>query len=378
MDTPFNYGRAARLIRLAVDRFNLDLQGLTVYTEAATGNFAVTTPLAVAANAECVYSISRDSPHGSAKEAYAQTGRLVNEVGSKDVVDFVREKRPDEVGAADIVTNTGFVRPINQPVVSWLKPTAAIPLMYEPWEFRSSDIDIQACWRTGVPVVGTDERDERIRTQRYVGPLAAKLSFQCDIEVLNSRIVVLGGGRMAVNAVETLEAMGAEVTLIASNARSDAVRERLDARPEEEQLTSNAFGNADGLFVIDHATHEMIIGDPGWVQTAELASANPSVTIVHICGPVDTDAIFDANLRILPEKPAPPGYMSFTTGNLGPRPIVDLHAAGLRIGQHVARARRAGESFEEAIHSTTELPFAADFSDAFKLAHDYQSCRRGN
>ena len=42
---------------------------------------------------------------------------------------------------ADIVTNSGHLRPLDEEAVGRMKPGAAIPLMYEAWELRPDDVD---------------------------------------------------------------------------------------------------------------------------------------------------------------------------------------------------------------------------------------------
>ena len=70
------------------------------------------------------------------------------------------------VAQADIITNSGHVRPIDAEMIGWMKPTAVIPLMYEAWEFRDADLDLAACQRRGIVVAGTNERHPAISTCR--------------------------------------------------------------------------------------------------------------------------------------------------------------------------------------------------------------------
>ena len=69
----------------------------------------------------------------------------------------------------DILTNTGFLRPINKKLIKALTPKCVIPLMWEPWEFRPEEIDIDACVERGIKVYGTNEADPRLKTMDYIG-----------------------------------------------------------------------------------------------------------------------------------------------------------------------------------------------------------------
>ena len=63
------------------------------------------------------------------KEASSLAKRL--EVDSKIKIHTV--KTLDIVSRADIVTNLGFVRPIDKRFISYMKSTAVVPLMFETW-----------------------------------------------------------------------------------------------------------------------------------------------------------------------------------------------------------------------------------------------------
>lgn len=362
-DSSFNYDRTGRLIEESIERIELDLDGLSVYTEAATGGFAATAATAAAAGAERVYALTADSPYGSAAEARAHTQTLTERVGEKSALVFPEEKNRAEFAEADVVTNTGFVRPFDEQVADWLGPTAAISLMYEPWEFRSEDMDIEALWRNEVPVLGTDESDQRVATQRYLRSLAPKIAFECDLEVFLGDFAVVGSGRMARHAREGLEDLGADtIQLTPSETHHEDSVDSLDAETA---------AGLDALVVVDHATDRLLVGEDGLVDTNELASRSPGVTVIHICGPISQPDMDAAGVRYVPESPAPAGTMSYTTGYLGPRPIVDLHAAGLRVGADLARELRAGAAFRTATETVAATPLGADFAEEFKERHGF-------
>jgi len=361
--------RIARLIERAVADFSLDFSGLTVYTEAATGAYATTAPIAAAAGADEVVAISADSPYGTAADAREQTVNIAEEIGCNGRIRFVSEKRKSDFRQVDVVTNTGFVRPIDDTVVSWLKPTATVPLMFEPWEFRDADIDIRACWRKGVPVLGTDESDDRVMTQHYLGSLAAKLLFEADIEVLNTRVAVVGSGQMAVYTVDYLRTYGADVVHVSPVENTPELEESRDRRRLNHP--SAELSTLDAVVVVEHHDDYDILGDWDDISAAELAAVNPSIRVVHVCGALDTEAVAAADLSCLPSDPAPFGSMSYTTGYLGPRPVIDLHAAGLRVGELLARRRRAGDSVEEATDVVAAHSVAADFSEEFKRDYGF-------
>jgi hypothetical protein len=51
--------------------------------------------------------------------------------------------------------------------------------------------------------------------------------------------------------------------------------------------------------------------------------------------------------------------MTVTTDYLGPKPVIDLHAAGLKAGEVVARSRLAGLSCDEAVRRAEQSGYGA-------------------
>ena len=75
----------------------------------------------------------------------SQTCEFVHLLGLRGRVEIVSEKSPDVLRQADIVTNSGHLRPLDAPTIRAMKPTAVIPLMYEAWELRPGDVDLDEC-----------------------------------------------------------------------------------------------------------------------------------------------------------------------------------------------------------------------------------------
>ena len=129
---------------------DLDLSGMTVITEAATGAYAVTAVIAAMAGAR-VHAIARDTErHGSFEDAVAATVSLATKAGAVGRIEIAREPAPASLAACDILTNSGHLRPISRAMVERLPPSAVIALMFEAWEFRDADLDLAACRARGI------------------------------------------------------------------------------------------------------------------------------------------------------------------------------------------------------------------------------------
>ncbi|MCA9538994.1 MAG: hypothetical protein KC620_08895, partial [Myxococcales bacterium] len=202
-------GRAERLIEAAIAAFELDLAGLTVFTEAATGPYAFVPVLAARAGAR-VFALATDSAFGAARQIADDTIGLARRFGVGERVSVVTERLHPALGECDVVTNTGPIRPIDAALIARLRPTAVVPLMWETWEWRPEEVDLAACRARDVLVLGTDESAPAVAFGGYLGALAIERLFAAGLEGYKSRVLLLGAG-LARPMAATLRAVGAEV-----------------------------------------------------------------------------------------------------------------------------------------------------------------------
>ncbi len=348
----FNLPRISRLMKEAIEKFDLSLKGLEVLTEAATGYFMLTPIIAAVADAVKVYAVTKDSQYGRASDIRDATMALARHFGVERGIQVITSSYAPEIANADIITNLGHVRPLDKPFLSRLKKTAVIPLMFEAWEWRPEDLDLVECRAMGIPVLATNEEHEDLQTMRFVGHLSLKLLFELEIEIFESRIVVLGSGKFGAAVTKSLRDGGSSVNHMET--------ESPDVLKKKEVL--EALRRCDGVVIAEHVCREELIGPSGPISGKDLRTLNPSLVLVHIAGNVDQEDIRRAGIRCRPEGFAKPGYMSVTTNDLGPRPSIDLHAAGLKIGEIMARARLRGEDGPKAEKAGLKLGFAEPIS----------------
>ena len=171
----------------AIDRCGLDLSGFTVLTEAATGPYVVTPVLAALAGAD-VFALANGTAYGSSEDIRKLTTDVAEQAGVAHRIQLIHGKDHSSIGAADIVTNSGQVRPIDAKMVANMKSGSAVPLMYESWEYRKSDVDVKACRSRGIAVAGTNERHPSIDVFSFLGQMAIMLLHEAGIEVRGSQI----------------------------------------------------------------------------------------------------------------------------------------------------------------------------------------------
>lgn len=326
-----NFLSAKSIVRSAIEKFSLDLEGLNVLTEVGSGAFVVTPIIAAMAGSKHVYAVTKDSPYGCADEVLAYGRQFAEFCGVEDWISFSSAPSLDYAPSADIITNLGFVRPLSGEMISVMKGTAVIPLMWEPWEFRSDDLDLASCRKYGIPVIGTCETDARLRTFEYVGMLALKLLLEREVTVLGCNILVVGSDPFGQAVRQKLAAVGAIVALHSGNS---------------ETLHGVSLAGYDAVVVVENRLARKIVSDSGPIHPVDVKTVG--VELIHICGVLDYESIDAAGVYVYPERRVSHGYMTLTTDYVGARPVIDLHAAGLKVGEIAARTRLAGGSVADA------------------------------
>lgn len=345
-----DYHRVGRLITEAIKDLDLNLKNITVLTEAASGPFVVTPLIAAMAGAEKVIAVTRDSRYGLAEEVRQYTSQWMRELAIPDgCIEISTQPAIFAAERANLVTNLGFLRPISADFIRRLPKYSAISLMWETWEYRESDVDLQACANNNIPVLGTNERHERLQTFRYVGFCALKLLLEANIEVLFAKVLVIGSGFFGEAVESVLKDNGARVL-------------RLNPEHKKKLNSSMVKGfieDADACIVCEHHLQDVVVGGKTGIPIAWFN--NPDIVFIHICGNIQDQAALKLQTKVVPQSIAPFGFMSVATDYLGPRPVIDLHTAGLKVGQELIEGMRIYGTAHKAKQHALQNSLAMDF-----------------
>lgn len=312
----FSPVRLRTLMKLAVADTGLDMSGMTVLTEAATGAYTVTPVLAAMAGAKHVYAFTKPGRHGTVFDAKRETLELAALLGVADRIEILEKISPEILHTVDIVTNSGHLRPLTTELIDQLRDDAVIALMFEAWEFRGEDLDIEACARRRIPVVGVNERHPAVDVFSFLGPLAVKQLHDCGLAVLGSRIGLLCDNDFLAPLHTGLTSLGANVTSFNSVA----------AVPPDAW---DAF-----VVALQPATTPRI----GQAEAAHLAAcAQAGAVVVQFWGDIDRTALARNGFAVWPASPVKQGHMGILLSEIGPEPIVRLQTGGLRAAEWVRR-----------------------------------------
>jgi hypothetical protein len=117
----------------------------------------------------------------------------------------------------------------------------------------------------------------------------------------------------------------------------------------------------DALLIAEHADPQLLLGPGGALDPDTVRRINPALAVGVIAGAVDADALRRSGLHHFPRDVQPFGHMSYQAYALGPRPVLELFAAGLAVGQAMARSRLSGASLRDAARHALEVAPAMDF-----------------
>ena len=260
---------------------------------------------------------------------------------------------------ADIVTNSGFVRPIDKKTISAMKETAVIPLMFETWEFRKEDVDLDFCKQKKILVLGTNEERPPMDMMRYSGFLINKLMFECGMGVHKDKILVLGSGRIGNNIARFMRSNKIDFRWISLD--NNILKENKLYLSRIEDVKSE-LSDFDAVIIAENYHNVEIIGKEGLIKTEELSRKNPLIQIIHICGSVDFEDIKTHNLSIYPEYFMPFGHMTVSADYIGPKATIELNIAGLKVGEIMARNRLKYDLIT-AYRESIKHPLVDDFRE---------------
>lgn len=326
----FNPVNALKLANKAVFYHRLNLSGAVVLTESSNGNYAIGPVIAALAGAKKVYALIKKSKYSSVTEAKRDLDALLKIYPGRGCIKIVYDKTKAVFGDCDIITNTGLLRPIDKKTVNWMKGTGVVPLMYEPWEFRKQDIDLSACRKRGIAVLGTNETKAGREIFGLAGELCLKQLLAAGIKIKGSRILVVQDSKFGPPICKTLKINGARV---------------MNSSPA---LAKHRIRNLDVIVVAANPKSGPIIGKNGYIDPKILKVRSPKVIVAQFYGEINRDDLRKAAIKYFPVSDPGPGHMGVTFGAFDPEPLVYLFTAGLKVAQILWSARISGLTVKEA------------------------------
>jgi len=300
----------------AIKKFNLNLKNKTVLTEAATGNYVVTPIIAALAGAK-VLAFTKESKYGTIKEVKKQIYTIARKTNVEKKLEIITNINNTDLKKIDILTNLGFLRPINKSIILKLSPKCVIPLMWEPWEYRKDELDLDACYEKGIKVYGTNESDSRLKTMDYIGYIVLYFLLKNKLSPFSANILVIGCKKFIEPIVNCL------------NQNNYSYKKITNYDRKVENI--NEF---NAIVIAENKSSRLIIGKDknSYIKLSLLSN---ETLLIHIAGNID---IKGKNIKCEPKEPKKFPYMSFTTDYIDNQAIIDLHTAGLKVAEGMLKA----------------------------------------
>ncbi|KEQ25283.1 hypothetical protein [Paenibacillus tyrfis] len=320
--------RLKKICNESIELLNLDLSGLTIVTEAASGLFITTPLIALMAGAKEVVCLTKDTVYGQVSEIKSELLELSHRWGLSNPT-IITDRSSPVLKNADVITNLGMVRPLDRSLLNHIGHQVVIPYMCEGWEIRPGDLDFAFCQEVDIPVMGTNEDAPEMMIFSQCGMLALKMTLEIGLEVAGNKIAILSSDHFGKVIHKTLSNVGAHCKLFTSTNHYEGLEK----------------GKWDAVIVAEYCRGDVIIGNDGIISGTRFNELiENTYAIIQLLGVNEVEKIKKLMCKVYPEKTLVPHKMSRTLADLGPRPLILLHAAGLKVGEAMARARQKGLS----------------------------------
>lgn len=322
----------------AVNRLKLDLSGKVVLTEAATGAYIVTPVIAALAGAE-VYAYTKNTRYGSVADVTKQTDELLAQFGKKNLrVNIIDRLTPEIIGKADLITNSGHLRPLDNEKLRHVKKNAVIALMYEAWEWRDADLDIGFCKKKEITVGATNERHPEIDVFNYLGDMAVKMIFDAGLCPYKNLFVLICNNDFGPFIAKVLRRISAGV----------AVCDKKENKKNYEGTDIDWIGEFPDFNIPDkYEKSEAVIFtaypfDKTWIGNettaiplGRLREKLPGAILLRYAGDID-ETYCKNDDQVYPERVSS-GHMGILPSAIGNDPIIRLQSGGLKAGELAMR-----------------------------------------
>jgi len=319
-------------IRDRVEQLELDLSQKVVLTEAANGAYSATALIAAVAGAE-VYAFTRPTSYGTVEEVF-NFMRSKMALFSNPKIHLIDSLTPEIIHKADIITNSGHLRPLNKEKLQHVKKGAVISLMYEDWELRNSDIDVDYCKANNIPIGAVNERHTDVDVFGYLGDMAIKLILDAGLCLYRRKFVLICNNDFGPYIAKTLSKVCSKIGVIGTLSDKELYRcENIDWLSDFPNINiSSEYSDSEAIILSASPFTNIWIGEDTLITPTQLYEDFRHPLILRFIGDVNTDILKKNNIRYYPETVSS-GHMGVIPSDIGYDSVIRLQAGGLKAGQ---------------------------------------------
>ena len=316
-----------------VKALNLDLKGKTVITEAASGAYVVTPLLAAIAGAK-VYAFSKTTSYGTVEEIFEITQHYINKYNGVLDITFITELTPEIISQADIITNSGHLRPLDESKLQYAKDGLVIPLMYEAWEWRDTDMDINYIRKRGFKIGATNERHSKIDVFNYLGDMVIKQIFDAGLCLTNNNFLLVCNNDFGPFIANTISKVCANLGVVDLDSnKNNYDLKSIDWIGGFPQLNiPEKYKTTEAIIFTAYPFDKNWIGENTEISLKSLILQIDNPYLLRFCGDIERVAFDNNNVKYYPKKVVS-GHMGILPSAIGFDPIVRLQSGGLKVAE---------------------------------------------
>lgn len=330
-----------------IQDLNIQLEGDSVLTEAASEAYACTPVLAALAGAE-VHAFARDSKYGTATDCINEVQALAELCGVSGRIHFHTEKNEMPWERATVITNSGKLRPLDSTILERISSSCRIPLMFEAWEFRSQDLDLDFCKLKGIRVAGTNEKHPQVDVFGYLGDLVVRLIQDAKQTPYRNKFIVVSNNDFTPYLCKPLVNMSVGVGVYCP----------LEYKSKIENLGATYLGDWNATEIPDvwkSAAAMIYTGSPFsenlWgnfpLLNFNVWKSLNSPLLLRFAGDVGEADLIQHEINFHPEN-IPAGHMGILPSAIGWDPIIRLQAGSLKVAELMKTNESIFNNFELA------------------------------
>jgi hypothetical protein len=327
-----NIHRIIHKTKQCLDDLELNLNGKTVLTEGATGAYSITPILASLAGAQ-VYAFTQDTKYGTVKEVFNELDNMASAFNAANI-HYVHNLTNDIINKADIITNSGHLRPLDKNKLQHTNPGVVIPLMYEAWELREHDLDIAYCRNNQIAVGATNERHPGVGVFDYLGDMAIKLILDAGLPITKSKFVLLTNNQFGPYIAAAFANKNCSLGIIGDKKHKDQYPSNADWLDNFPSLNNiSGYEDADAVIFTAYPFDISWIGNNESAIPARIIKEKfDHPLILRYAGDINTNDCHENKVPYYPKDVAS-GHMGVLPSDIGHEPIIRLQAGGLKCGE---------------------------------------------
>jgi hypothetical protein len=311
--------RVIKLTERVKQRLDFTLDGLTILTEVGS-NFYIFTPIIpILCGASYVYAFVKDTAYGKAEDIKKKCIEYATSLGLQNKLEIgINNLDESWISKADIITNSGMLRPFDKSKLKLFKKGAVLPLMFEAWEIREQDLDIEECKRKDIRIAGTWENHPDLKVFDFVEMLCLKMAFEAGFEVQGNNVFVWSNDHFGEKIYNSLVKNGANDCYLSIDV----------------EVLKNVAINIDFIFIADYDESRNYFE---LIEIEKLVKLNPQISIIHLYGNVNVEEFEKLGVSVYPKKNGKSELMTFTLAHVGMTPLINLQVGGYKVATEMIK-----------------------------------------